>query len=309
MKHKYCLITVDTESISLVNNNSSKETAELVYMQGMPRILELFNKYQIKATFFFTGEIVEKIPDIVRLVTPYGHEVACHGYSHDINEAFDLLNLNDQIKHLLKTKSMLEVISKQEVISFRAPALRVNEFTPKALLKTGFKIDSSIASQRFDFFLSFGTKRKINRIIAPRYPYFVSENDLAKRGNTDLLEIPITALIFPYIGTTMRVFPKTTALFRKLFILESNITGKPINFLTHPNEFIEEDKKNRSFNRRTRNPISFLLADWLRYHLKLKNLGDNGMRLFENEIVCLKKKGFTFITLQDYRLKYINGEL
>ena len=47
--------------------------------------------------------------------------------------------------------------------TFRAPALRVNEYTVQALHKTGFLIDSSIASQRFDMFMSLGTIKKFNR--------------------------------------------------------------------------------------------------------------------------------------------------
>jgi peptidoglycan/xylan/chitin deacetylase (PgdA/CDA1 family) len=60
--------------------------------------------------------------------------------------------LEKQIRHLEETKKLLEDISGLEVISFRAPALRVNDDTPKALISTGYKIDSSVASQRFDFF-------------------------------------------------------------------------------------------------------------------------------------------------------------
>lgn len=47
---------------------------------GCLRILRLFEKYSIKATFFVTGYFAEKERDLVRLLCAEGHEVACHGY-------------------------------------------------------------------------------------------------------------------------------------------------------------------------------------------------------------------------------------
>lgn len=297
----YCLLTNDVESISLVTNELNLKTAEKVFNEGLPRLIDLYDQYKIKATFFITGEILEKIPEIVKLVDTKKHEIACHGYSHHVNEAFDILSYNEQKAHLIKAKMLLENLSGKEIVSFRAPALRVNKDTPKALLETGFLNDSSISSQRFDFFLSFGSIKKLNRFFAPRMPYFTDENNLAKKGNSKILEIPISAMLYPYISTTMRIFPKITGLFRNLLIFESKMIGKPINFLTHPNEFIDEDKTNIKFNRRTKNLFSYLLADRLRFYLKLKNLGFNGLKIYENEIKVLKSHNFNFITINEYR--------
>jgi len=304
----YCLLTNDVESISLVTNDLNLANAEKVYKVGLPRLLELYNKYNIKSTFFITGEIVEKIPELIKLIDINIHEIACHGYSHETDEAFDILSLEDQKRQLIKAKSILEDLSGTEIISFRAPALRVNNYTPKALRETGFKVDSSIASQRFDFFLSFGSWKKLNRFLAPRKPYFTDENNLARRGNSEILEIPISAFFYPYIGTTLRIFPKITSIFRNILILETKITGKPINFLTHPNEFMDEERNSRQVKRRTKNIISYLLADRLRYYLKLKNLGISGLKLLENEIIILKKHGFEFITIKEYRDFFIKKE-
>lgn len=89
------------------------------------------------------------------MVLPYGHEVASHGYTHEVNQAFDLLTYDQQVKHLLESKDILKDISGQEIISFRAPALRVNKYTASAMAEAEYKIDSSVPSQRFDMFLSF----------------------------------------------------------------------------------------------------------------------------------------------------------
>ena len=151
-----CCFTNDVESTSILNNSLSDQTAVQVYKQGMPILLDLYAKYNIKTTFFFTGYIAKLIPEVVKMIQPYGHEIASHGLNHEPKYAFDNLSLNKQIDHLKTSRKILEDISGEEIISFRAPAARVSINTPLALIESGFKIDSSIASQRFDFFLSFG---------------------------------------------------------------------------------------------------------------------------------------------------------
>ena len=171
VKEKFFFFTNDVETTSIRNHCLCDKTGEKVLKDGMPLLLDLYNKYNVKSTFFFTGYIAEKFPEIVKMILPYGHEVGCHGYTHDSNLAFDVLNLDQQKQHLFKAKKILEDVSGGRVISFRAPALRVNKFTPKALESVGFKIDSSVAPQRGDIFFSFGALKKLNWITAPRKCY------------------------------------------------------------------------------------------------------------------------------------------
>lgn len=180
---KVCFFTNDVENTSIVNRVLSDKTGELVIREGMPLLLDIYSKYNVKSTFFITGDIAHKIPSIVRMVVSQGHEVACHGFSHESDQAFELLSLTEQIENLSKSKKILEDICGDRVISFRAPALRVNEYTVEALEKTGFLIDSSIASQRFDMFMSYGSKKKLNRLFAPRLPYRTDAKNLAKRDS------------------------------------------------------------------------------------------------------------------------------
>ena len=150
-----------------------------------------------------------------------GHEVASHGMSHLRERGFDIMPLKDQIYDLKESKNILEYISGEKVISFRAPALRVNSNTAIALQETGYLIDSSVASQRFDMFMSFGGIKKLNWLTAPRLPYRTDENSLFKKGNGKIIEIPLSATLFPYVGTTMRIFPFLTKHLR--FCMNLNV--------------------------------------------------------------------------------------
>lgn len=301
MKKKYCLLTNDVETTSIWHNSLRDATGLKVWKEGMPRLLDLYEKYNVKSTFFFTGYIARLYPEIVKMIVPYGHEVASHGLVHDSDKAFDVLSYEDQLKHLQESKKILEDISGQEVISFRAPALRVNHNTPKALLEAGFKIDSSIASQRFDFMLSFGSKDKVKWFFAPRQPFITSKESLFTKGNDGLIEVTLNAYLFPYIGTTMRVFPTMTKMTRHVVNMENKMNGKPVVFLIHPNELIDEsDEEVTKINRRSKGFISYLLADKLRRNLKTRNLGEGGLKLYAGEVDYFNRKKYNFTTVQTY---------
>ena len=299
--NKVCLLTNDVETTSIYHNSLRDATGARVLKEGMPLLLELYAKYNIKSTFFFTGYIADKFPGVVEMILPYGHEVGCHGFTHDPDKAFDVLSLTEQIEHLKKAKQILENISGRKVISFRAPAARVNKDTAIALKETGFEIDSSVASQRFDMFLSFGGIKKLNWLTAPRCAYFTNPNNLWKAGIGPIFEIPISALILPYIGTTLRMSPFLTRSLRSTLVAESRyLNNKPIVFLTHPNEFITEFDELRENHRRTQNYLSYLWRELIRRKLKLKNLGLPGLTIYEKELNYFSKNDFSFLTCKEY---------
>ncbi len=300
VKDKFCLLTNDVETTSIWHNSLRNETGKKVLEEGMPILLDLYQKYNIKSTFFFTGYIAKLYPEIVKMIVPYGHEVASHGMSHEKSDGFDEMSLEKQINHLKKSKALLEDISGLEVTSFRAPALRVNDRTIIALEKAGYQIDSSIASQRFDMFMSFGGLQKLNWLTAPRLPYQTSKKSLFKKGNSSITEVPLSASLLPYVGTTMRIFPFLTSIQRRLLSLESKMNGKPIVFDIHPNEFIDESNEERTINKRSSNLIASFLQDTLRSKLKIKNLGKNGVDLYEREIKYFISEHYRFSTVKDY---------
>jgi len=301
-KGRICLLTNDVETTSIVNGGLRPETGLKVWKEGMPRLLDLYAKYDVKSTFFFVADFARECPEIVRMIQADGHEVACHGLTHDYKQAFDVLSFDEQIRHLSEAKNILEDIAGQEVISFRAPALRVNSFTSKALIETGFRFDSSVAPQRMDIFMTLGSKNKLAWMRAPRSPYYVDENNLARPGNTKLLEIPVSSFGFPYIGTFMRVSPALNRLTRKLIYAETKDSTKAVNFLIHPNELIEEDNLHIKTEKRSSNFIAYLLSDVIRKKLKLSNLGLNAAMLYENEIQYWKKKQYEFRRICDIKL-------
>ena len=100
----YFLMTNDVESFSIPLNRYDAETAEKVYKQGLPRLLDLYARHDIKCTFYFTGTMCELVPDSVDLVKAHGHEIGCHSYSHAEDKALDVLSYEEQLTELKKLK-------------------------------------------------------------------------------------------------------------------------------------------------------------------------------------------------------------
>jgi len=295
----FFLATNDVELTSIRFNKQRRLTGEYIVDEGLPRLLDLYDRIGVRSTFFVTGDIALAFPVIIRMIVDRGHELGSHSYCHDDRFALDQLNLQEQTSQLSKSRKLLEDISGNPVVSFRAPALRVNRFTPIALHDSGYIIDSSISPQRADMFFSFGAIKKLNRLWAARYPGYVQKNDLSKRGDYPVFEIPISSLIIPYIGTAMRIIPYSLQLLRSLLAWESKLTGNPINFLIHPNECMVE-KDNDSRARRSNNPFVYIIAEQLRGYLKTKNLGESAIRLYEQHLLYFQSNGFEFITCKDY---------
>lgn len=304
-KDKFCLITNDVETTSILNHKLRDKTGEYVLNQGMPRLLDLYDRYGVKATFFFTGHIATLYPQVVKMAYDRGHEVGSHGLTHEVSQAFDVLTPDEQLSHLRQSKQILEDIIGDEVISFRAPAARVDEKFPQIMKEAGFKVDSSVASQRLDMFFSFGALKKLHWITAPRKAYLVNEENIFKKGDSEVMEVPISAMGFPYIGTFMRIAPGLNRMTRQLLYWETLCNGRQFVFLTHPNEFIDEDWEGGKIQRRASNYFSYLMGDVLRHKLKVKNLGEKALPIFERELEFFQKKEFNFLTCRDlYEIKH-----
>jgi len=106
--------------------------------EGLPKILQLLDNFDINSTFFVTGEIGEKFPEVIKEISKK-HEIGSHGYIH---EPFNEIN-QEKRNAIKRSKKVLENIIDDKVIGFRAPYLEIcNDLYP-VLEEIGFKYDSS----------------------------------------------------------------------------------------------------------------------------------------------------------------------
>ncbi|CCE23116.1 Polysaccharide deacetylase domain protein [Methylotuvimicrobium alcaliphilum 20Z] len=142
------------------------------------RFLDLFEKHNIKATFFTLGWVAERHPSLIQRIVKEGHELACHGYDHIRVTELDPEQFRNDV---VKTKKMLEDIGGREVIGYRAPSYSIGASNPWAhniLAEVGFRYSSSVYPVKHDL---YGMPE------APRFMYEPIEGKNFK-------EIPITTL-------------------------------------------------------------------------------------------------------------------
>ncbi|MGI0060092.1 MAG: polysaccharide deacetylase family protein, partial [Nitrosotalea sp.] len=106
-------------------------------------ILKLFDRYNVRATFFALGYIVEKHPDLIEEIKSKGHEIASHGYLHK-----DLRKMTKEEfeSDLVKSLDIIRKISGEKVLGFRAPYFSIDKknFWAFEIMKKYLSYDSSI---------------------------------------------------------------------------------------------------------------------------------------------------------------------
>lgn len=116
------------------------------------RILDLFDEHQVKATFFVLGWVAERCPDLVEEIHRRGHEVASHGYGHQLVWNLGPAKFREDLR---RANTLLANLTGTSVVGFRAPTYSITDKTLWALdilIEEGFRYDSSIFPIRHDVY-------------------------------------------------------------------------------------------------------------------------------------------------------------
>ena len=184
-------LTVDVEdyfqvtAFEKVIDPASWDSYPLRVADNTTRILDLFDRFAVKGTFFVLGWVAQREPDLVREIQRRGHEIACHGYGHQLiyrigPEAFRL--------DLRRAKALLEDITGEAVHGYRAPSYSITARSLWALdilIEEGFSYDSSIFPIMHDIY---------GMPDAPRFPYTV------RREGGSIEEFPLSTLPLQFAG-------------------------------------------------------------------------------------------------------------
>ena len=137
-------------------------------VEGIPRLLDMFDKHGIKATSFMVGTAVEKHPDLAREIVRRGHEAAAHGRTWESTFA---LARNDEKKNISDGAEIIERITGAHPVGWNAAGLRNSPNTLEILQELGFlyHIDDVSRDEPFINVLPKGTLVTV--------PYSVNLND------------------------------------------------------------------------------------------------------------------------------------
>ena len=119
-------------------------------VRNTERLLDIFDEYETRSTFFVLGWVGERFPDLVKLIASRGHEVASHGYAHRLVYDQTRAAFRDDVR---RAKQLLEDACGRPVVGYRAPSYSI---TPRSLwaldvlIEEGYQYDSSIFPIRHD---------------------------------------------------------------------------------------------------------------------------------------------------------------
>jgi polysaccharide deacetylase family protein (PEP-CTERM system associated) len=115
-------------------------------------VLDLLEENEVKATFFILGWVAERFPSLVRAVHQAGHEIACHGYSH---QRIYTQSPESFRADIVRSRDLLQDISGVKVEGYRAPSWSITKESLWALdilVEEGFTYDSSIFPVHHDIY-------------------------------------------------------------------------------------------------------------------------------------------------------------
>ncbi len=190
-------------------------------MANTEKLLGLLAGRGVQATFFVLGWVAERFPALVRKLHASGHEVACHGFSHQLIYTQTHETFRQETRH---AKHLLEDLIGEKVRGYRAATYSITEASLWALdvlEELGFEYDSSVFPIRHDL---YGIPD------APRFPYRV--------GSGALLEVPLTTLELAGLrlpcggGGYFRLMPYR--LFRWALRRVNATDHQPVVFYCHP---------------------------------------------------------------------------
>lgn len=199
----------------------------------MDTLLRICRETDCKATFFVLGCIGEDYPDVVKAIAREGHDVASHGYAHELAYKQTIDEFRNDVK---KSVDILENLTGTKVLGYRAPSWSIvedNLHYLEVLEEMGMKYDASIFPVKT--FL-YGIPTAPTEIHKPR----VNGREI------DLYEVPMSVMklggknIGYSGGFYFRFFPR---LLIKNAIRSANRRGHSSIVYLHPREIDAYEQK------------------------------------------------------------------
>ena len=140
------LMTIDvedwfhTQNYSDCISKSSWDSQTSIVERNTETILSILEENNTKGTFFVLGWVAERHPQLVKKIYNEGHEIASHGYGHDLIYGLTPKQFYEDVS---KSKKILEDLIGAKVDGYRAPNFSITDWAIDILEELDFSYDSS----------------------------------------------------------------------------------------------------------------------------------------------------------------------
>jgi peptidoglycan-N-acetylglucosamine deacetylase len=189
------------------------------------RLLELFARRRVRATFFVLGEMATWYPDLIREIAAGGHEIASHGLHH---VDMSVLGRERFAADLVEARAILRGVTGRQPIGYRAPNLVFEPWATAVLESQGFVYDSSVCASR-----SIGGKYK-GWSAAPVHPYRPSYDNVAAAGSASLVELPLPAFPLLRLSAGSGILTRILGYHWSATALAYTLRGGDTGYYLHP---------------------------------------------------------------------------
>lgn len=231
-----CAMTVDVEDyfhVAAFDKTVSRSEWGTKYPlrveRSTHRILEIFSQHNVKATFFMLGWVADTCPQLAKIITENGHELASHGYYHEKATSQTPSVFKQDV---YRSKALLEDITGTQIKGYRAPSFSINpqnEWAFSVLAELGFLYSSSTYPVKHDHYGAPDWPK--SKYFRPEGIYEIPIPTLHKLNRS----IPIGG------GGFFRLYPYR--LSRTLIKNYLSETGQPYSFYCHPWELDHEQPR------------------------------------------------------------------
>jgi len=222
-------LTVDVEdyfhasAFDRVVSRADWDSMESRVVANTHRLLHLFNANGVRGTFFVLGWVAERFPSLVKDIAAYGHELASHGYHHQLVYTLTADQFREDVH---RAKHTIEQIAGAPVSGYRAPSFSIVKqslWALDVLIDEGYTYDASIFPIRHD---RYGIAN------APRHAHVI------QRAAGSIVEVPSSTVRvggsnYPIAGGGyLRLFPYAAT---KWGIAQVNkVDQQPVVVYVHP---------------------------------------------------------------------------
>lgn len=137
--------------------------------EGVSRMLDLWDKHNIKVTSHVVGEAARKYPEVAKAIADGGHEIAAHGIAWD--DQWDL-SYKDELKFVKDGVDLVEKLTGQRAVGYNCNWLRRSENTLKVLQDLNFLYHIDDVSRDEPFITMVRNKKFVVM------PYTLRNNDI-----------------------------------------------------------------------------------------------------------------------------------